>query len=127
MYSKLCSRRPTDKTAPVSSCTCTEHPAPGTRAVSPRRPSVRLRAAARQRAESFVVDVLLDRRILSAHRAIRIAPKLQGPERHVERIIGEKTADQRLALLKNQFDRFGRLDDSDDTREHAQDPGFLAR
>src|SRR5438067_6333060 len=47
-------------------------------------------------AEAFVVDVLRDRRMLAAGRAVRIAAQLDLAERRVERVEQEVPADERL-------------------------------
>src|SRR5215471_3364308 len=49
-------------------------------------------------AEQLVVDQLGDRRLLAAHRAVGIPPKLDRRELHVERVEQEQPPDQRLAL-----------------------------
>ena len=67
-----------------------------------------------------VVDELVDRRMVAADRALGIAAQLQLAEAHLQRVVQEQPADERLAGSENQLDRFGGLDDADDARQDAQ-------
>src|SRR5206468_8093955 len=67
-----------------------------------------------------------DARMLAAHRALRIAPKLDLAEAHAEGVVGQEPADQRLADAKQHLDGLGRLHHSDHAWEHAQDAGLAS-
>ena len=103
----------------LSSCTVTSGSALGGRR---RRRAGRWRDAA----ELIVVDQLADRRVVAAHRALRIAPQLQLAEAHVPGVVEQQPADQRRAAAEQQLDRFGRLNRADDARQHAEHAAFRA-
>src|SRR5204863_6494522 len=70
-----------------------------------------LRAPVRRRgAEALVVDVIGDRRVLTADRALRIATQMHLTEALLERVVEEVTTDERLADPEQQLDRFRRLE-----------------
>src|SRR5262245_23298577 len=50
------------------------------------------------RAEAFVVDVGLYRRVLAAHRAVLVLPQLERTERHLHRVVLKEAADEQVAL-----------------------------
>ena len=90
-----------------------------------RRDLVELRRRRRRRggsdaAEDLVVDEALDRRIDPAHRAVRILAQLHLAESHRPGIEQKQAIDERLAVVKEQLDRLGRLDRADDPGQHAQ-------
>src|SRR5262249_41422212 len=85
---------------------------------------MRLRVA--QAAKLFVVDELVDRRLLAAHRAATVALEVKRIDLVRQRIEAEKLADERLALAEDQLDRLQRLDRSDEAREDSQYAGLGA-
>ena len=86
-----------------------------------------LRFFAANAAELVVVDQLVDRAMLAAHRAIRILSQLQFAEFHAERIEEQQAADEAVACAENQLDRFHRLNGADDAGQHAEHSAFGAR
>src|SRR5438105_14058674 len=62
----------------------------------------------------------------AAHRALRIFPELELAEAHLQRVVDQEAADQRLADAENQLDRFSRLDHADDARQHAKHSALRA-
>src|SRR5258706_11789746 len=81
----------------------------------------------RRRAEALVVDLVGDRRVLAADRALRIAPQLDLAERRLERVEEQVAPDERLADREEQLQRFVRLDRADDTGEQTEHAGLGAR
>src|SRR4051812_34277434 len=75
-------------------------------------------------AELIVVDELRNPRMGSAHRAIRILSELQLTEAHPQGIDNEKAADQRVTRAKNELDCLGRLNDTDNPWQDAEDAPF---
>src|SRR6266513_3802000 len=78
-------------------------------------------------AEALVVDVIGDRRMLAAHRAIRIAAQTHLAEAALERVVQEITSHERLADPEEQLDGLRRLDGSDDPGQHTEDTRLGAR
>ena len=78
-------------------------PAPTKLALYPENAQARLMA---QTAEFFVVDQLVDRRLVSAYRAIGIALQLERMDLHGECVEAEQAADQSVAFAEDDFDRF---------------------
>src|SRR5436190_13835565 len=72
------------------------------------------------RAELDVVDVLRDRRVLAADRAVRVAPQLHLRELARERVVQQEAADKRVADPERELQRFGGLDRADHAREHTE-------
>ena len=70
--------------------------------------------------ELVVVDQLGDRRVVAAHRALRIAADLEFLERHLESVVEQQPADERGAFAEDQLDRLRRLDAADQTRQNAE-------
>ena len=68
-----------------------------------------------QAAEFFVIDQLMDRRLVAAQRTIRITPQLERVDLHRQSVEAEQTADQAFAFAQNKLNRFQRLDDADQT------------
>src|ERR671924_1119744 len=71
----------------------------------------------RDAAEGFVVDQLGDRRLLAAHRAVGVPADLHFLEAHVESVVQQQPALERVALAGDQLDRFRGLDRTDHARE----------
>ena len=64
-------------------------------------------------AELHVVDVLGDRRVLAADRAVRVAPERDLRERRAERVEQLQPPDQRVADLEHELQRLARLERAD--------------
>src|SRR5262249_32458358 len=77
-------------------------------------------------AELLVIDELCHRRVRAADRAIGILLQLQLAEFHPQRGVDQEPPDERLAYPEDQLHRFGRLDDADDARQHAEDAALGA-
>src|SRR3984957_3102970 len=86
-----------------------------------------LRFFAANSAELVVIDELVDRAMLAAHRAIRILAQLQFAELHSERIEQKQATNETVAFSKNQLDRFHRLNRSDDSWQDTENTAFRAR
>src|SRR5207302_2503068 len=86
----------------------------------------RLRRGWMNAAELFVVDEVRDCRVRAAHRAVRVFFQLELTELHPQRVEDQKPADQRLANLQNELDRFHRLNRADDSRQNTKYPAFGA-
>ncbi len=71
-------------------------------------------------AELLVVDELADRRLRPADRAFRVLADLHLAEGHVERVVEQEPADQRVARAQDQLDGLGRLHDADQARQDPQ-------
>ena len=84
------------------------------------------RRGRRDAAELFVVDEPLDRRMVAADRAGRIAAELQLAELHRPGVVEQQPADERLAGAENQLERLGRLDHADHAGQHAKHAAFGA-
>jgi hypothetical protein len=65
--------------------------------------------------------------MLSARRTLWVSPDLQYAEIRIERVERKQAPDQRIALSEDQFDGLGRLENTDDSREHAQDTSGVSR
>src|SRR4029079_11123462 len=87
---------------------------------------LRMRGRRHNAAELLVIDERLDRRVIAADRAFRIPAQLQLAEAHLQRVVEQQAADERLPAPENQLDRLGRLDDADDAGEHAEHAPFGA-
>src|SRR5579859_615026 len=77
----------------------------------------------RRTAERLVVDELVDRRIVAAQRAIRIARDPDLSELHAQAIEQHQPVHQWVAQVENELDRLDRLDRADDAThrpEHAR-------
>ena len=59
-----------------------------------------------QAAELFVVDQLMNRRMIAAHGAIRIAAQIERIDLHRQGVEAEQASDQLLAFAENKLDRF---------------------
>src|SRR3984885_13417917 len=75
-------------------------------------------------AELVVVDQFGDGWVGAADRAVRILAQLQGTETHAQRIDQKQAADEGFADAENQFDGFGRLDDTEEARQDAEHAAF---
>src|SRR5712692_2082988 len=78
-------------------------------------------------AEPLVIDVIGDRWMLAADRALRIAAQTDLAEAALERVVQEVPADERLADPEKQLDRLRCLQRADDARQDAEYSGFGAR
>ena len=58
--------------------------------------------------------------MITADRAVDVAPQLQLAEAHVPGVIEQQTTDQRRPAAEEQLDGLRRLDRTDDARQHAQ-------
>ena len=85
------------------------------------------RAGGRDTAEGGVVDETGLGRDGGAKHALRVLSQLQLPELEAERVVQQEPTDQRLAAPEDEFHRLGRLEDADESREHAEHPGLGAR
>src|SRR4051812_1280254 len=56
----------------------------------------------------------------AADRAVGILPQLQLAESHLQRVVNHEAPDQRFTDADEQLDRLGRLDYTDDARQHAE-------
>src|SRR5438094_8998668 len=72
-------------------------------------------------AESLVVDVRGDRRMVAARWALRIAAELDLAEARLERIEEEEASDERLADPEQQLDSLVSLERADDARQDPED------
>src|SRR5438552_2079970 len=52
-------------------------------------------------AKCLVIDEARDRRLVATHRTLRIAPHLELAEGHLQSIVQEQSADERLALAED--------------------------
>src|ERR1700678_1724613 len=68
----------------------------------------------------------MNRGVLATDRTIRIGPDFELAKTHLERIETDQSSDQRISDTKNQFHRFDRLKNSDDTRQHAKNAPLSA-
>ena len=76
-------------------------------------------------AELVVVDQLFDL-VGSAGRAAWIFAQLERAEVHAQRVDKQQSADQRLADAEDELDDLGRLDDSNEAGEDAEDAALGA-
>ncbi len=74
----------------------------------------------------MVVNQLMYRRMIAAHRAFRIAAQFQLAEAHSQSVVKQQAADQRFAQAQDQLHGFGCLDQSDRARQDAQHAAFGA-
>ena len=74
----------------------------------------------------LVVDVLGDAGVVAADRAILVAAELERAELHLKRIVLEEAADEGVAALEDDFDRLGRLERTDRTRQDAENARLCA-
>ena len=77
-------------------------------------------------AKLFIIDRLENGRGITADRACRIAAQIELAEFHLQRVEVEKATGQGFACAEDQLQRLRRLDESDDSRQNAQHPGFRA-
>ena len=80
----------------------------------------------RRVAELDVVDVLGDRRVVAADRALGVAAHGDLVERRSERVEEQEPAGERVAALEDELQRLVRLDRADDPRQDAEDAAFGA-
>src|SRR5919204_1461906 len=80
-----------------------------------------------RRAEALVVDVLRDRRMLAADRALRIAAEAHLAEAALQRVVQKIPSDERIADPEKELDRLGGLHGADDSRQNAEHAGLGAR
>src|SRR6267143_3288583 len=78
-------------------------------------------------AKFVIIDQLGDRRMCSAHRAVRIPAQLELAEFHSESVKEQQSSDETIAAAEDQLDRFHRLDGTDDSGQNAEDAAFGAR
>ena len=69
----------------------------------------------------LVVDVLGNRRVITTHRAILVSPQLERSELHLERVVLEQAADQRVAALEDDLCSLGGLKRTDGAWKQAED------
>src|ERR1700676_4837568 len=77
-------------------------------------------------AELFVIDELMNCRVVAANRARRIPAQPQLAEAHAQRVEEQETPGERFADAENELDRFHRLKRAHDTGENTQDAAFGA-
>ncbi len=77
-------------------------------------------------AELLIIDQGVNRRVGTADRAPGILADLHLAEGHLESVVEQEPADQRLSRSQDQFDRLGRLDDADQARQNSQDASLGA-
>src|SRR6266513_1822995 len=78
-------------------------------------------------AEFVVIDQLGNRRMRSAHRAVRILAQLELAEFHPESVKKQQASHEIFPAAEDQLDRFHRLDGADDSGQNAEDAAFRAR
>src|SRR5262249_6475928 len=66
-------------------------------------------------------------RIRPAQRAVRVTPDADFAEPHGERVVHQQASDQGLPLADDEFNRFGRLDHTNNPGQNSQDTGFTSR
>ena len=84
------------------------------------------RAAHRRVAELDVVDVLGDRRVVAADRAVGVAAHRDLVERRPERVEEEQSPGERVAAAEDELERLVRLERADDPGQHAEDAALRA-
>ncbi len=77
-------------------------------------------------AKFLVVNQLVDVGVRSAHAAFGILLERDEVEGHVERVVEQQLADQRVADPEQQFERLGGLQRADGARQDAQHPALRA-
>src|SRR2546421_600711 len=77
-------------------------------------------------AKFVIIDQLGDRRMCSAHRAVRILAQLELAEFHPQSIKEQQSSHETIAAAEDQLDRFHRLDGTDDSGQNAEDAAFRA-
>src|SRR6266478_6146156 len=77
-------------------------------------------------AKFVVIDQLGDRRMRSAHRAVRILAQLELAEFHPESVKQQQASHEIFPAAEDQLDRFHRLDGADDSGQNAEDAAFRA-
>src|SRR5215204_6097171 len=78
-------------------------------------------------AKLFVVDQLLNFRLLAANRALRILAQFELAELHRPRVKQQQTIDQQIFRTENDLDRFVCLDRPDNARQYTEHTTFRAR
>src|SRR5260370_1375183 len=78
-------------------------------------------------AEFVVIDQLGDRRMRTAHRAIRVLAQLEFAELHPESVKKQQSSHEIIPAAEDHLDRFHRLDGADDSWKYAEDAAFRAR
>src|SRR5467141_3759714 len=78
-------------------------------------------------AKFVIIDQLGDRRMCSAHRAVRILAQLELAEFHPESVKKQQASHEIFPAAEDQLDRFHRLDGTDDSGQNAEDSSFGAR
>src|SRR6185503_2409588 len=71
-------------------------------------------------AELFVIDQLLDRRLFTTNRTLRIFPQFELAELHRPRIKQQQTINQQIFCAENDLDCFVCLDRPHDTWQHTK-------
>ena len=69
-----------------------------------------------QAAELFIIDELMNGRLIAAHRAVGIATQFQGIDFHRQGIEANQPPRQAVTLAEDDLDRFQGFDDADQTR-----------
>src|SRR5467141_4439667 len=77
-------------------------------------------------AKFVVIDQLGNRRMRSAHRAVRILAQLELAELHPESVKQQQASHEIFSPAEDQFDRFHGLDGADDSGQNAEDAAFRA-
>src|SRR6202521_3438111 len=77
-------------------------------------------------AKFVIIDQLGDRRMRSAHRAVRILAQLELAEFHAESVKKQQASHEIFSPAEDQLDRFHRLDGADDPGQNAEDAAFRA-
>src|SRR2546430_1220417 len=78
-------------------------------------------------AEALIVDVIGDRWVLAADRAVRIATEMDLAKAFLERVVEKVTTDEWLTDPEQQLDRLRGLKRADDSGQNAENPGLRAR
>src|SRR6266478_5864298 len=77
-------------------------------------------------AKFVVIDQLGNRRMRSAHRAVRILAQLELAELHPESVKQQQASHEIFPPAEDQLDRFHGLDGADDSGQNAEDAAFRA-
>src|SRR4029077_316406 len=77
--------------------------------------------------ELFVIDELMNCRVVAANRARRVPAQTQLAEAHAQRVEEQEATGERFADAENELDRLHRLERADDAGENTQDAAFGAR
>src|SRR5437667_2614562 len=75
-------------------------------------------------AERLVVDELVDGRIVTAQRAVRIARDAHLAELHAQAVEQHQPIHQRIAQVEDELDRLGCLNGADDAAHRAEHTRF---